>query len=174
MGSELSQPVVIGVVIMTILVIVQTLFTTFLLTSTLRGLGSLCQELTRTSQRFRQAVRQADDGLEDMIPVLKMVSSWAREASGHSDSVRDSVREIEEKTARSLDTLRAGAQEAASQMNRALNRISTETYRIHRSIMVPTQQISALIQAGRSIVERWFGRDGRPADDYTTDEDIFI
>ena len=174
MGSELSQPVVIGVVIMTILVILQTLFTSFLLTSTLRGLGSLCQELTRTSQRFRKAVRQADDGLEDMIPVLKMVSGWAREASGHSDSVRDSVREIEEKTARSLDTLRAGAQEAASQMNRALNRISTETYRIHRSIIAPAQQISALIQAGRSIVERWFGRDGRPTDVYTTDEDTFI
>jgi hypothetical protein len=109
-----------------------------------------------------------------MIPVLKMVSGWAREASGHSDSVRDSVREIEEKTARSLDTLRAGAQEAASQMNRALNRISTETYRVHRSIIAPAQQISALIQAGRSIVERWFGRDGRPTDVYTTDEDIFI
>ena len=174
MGSELSQPMVIGVVIMTILVIVQTLFTSFLLTSTLRGLGSLCQALTRTSRRLRRAVRQADDGLEDMIPVLKMVSGWASGASGHSDSVRDSVREIEEKTVRSLHTMRTGAQEAASQMNKALNRVSTETYRIHRTIMAPTQQISALIQAGRSIVERWFGRDGRPADVYTTDEDIFI
>ena len=174
MGSELSQPVVIGVVIMTVLVILQTLFTSFLLTSTLRGLGSLCQELSRTSQRLRQAIKQADDGLEDIIPVLKTVSGWASGASGHSDSVRDSVREIEEKTVRSLHTMQTGAQEAASQMNRALNRISTETYRIHRTIMAPTQQISALIQAGRSIVERWFGRDGRPADVYTTDEDSFI
>lgn len=174
MGSELSQPVVIGVVIMTVLVIVQTLFTSILLTATLRGLGSLCQELTRTSQRLRQAIRQADDGLEDVIPVLKMVSGWAGRASGHSDSVRDSVRELEEKTVRSLHTMRTGAREAASQMNRALNRISTETYRIHRTIMAPTQQISALIQTGRSIVERWFGRAGRPADVYTADEDIFI
>lgn len=174
MGSELSQPVVIGVVIMTILVIVQTLFTSVLLTSTLRGLGSLCQELTKTSRRFRRAVRQADDGLEEMIPVLKIVSGWAREASGHSDSVRSSVREVEQKTLQSLDAIRTGAHEAASQMNRALNRISTETYRIHRTVMAPTQQFSALIQSGRSMVKKLFGRNRRPADVYTTDEDIFI
>lgn len=174
MGSELSQPVVIGVVIMTVLVIVQTLFISVLLASTLRGLASLCQELTQTSRRFRRAVKQADEGLEELIPVLKTVSGWASEATGHSDSVRDSVREVEEKAARSLDKLRAGAQEAASRMNRALNRISTETYRIHRTIMAPTQQISALIRAGRSIVEKWFGRKRRPADVYTADEDIFI
>lgn len=174
MGSELSQPVVIGVVIMTILVVVQTLFTGVLLASNLRGLASLCQELTQASRRFRRAVKQADDGLEELIPVLKTVSGWASEAAGHSDSVRDSVREVEEKTARNLDTLRTGAHEAASRMDRALNRISTETYRIHRTIMAPTHQISALIQAGRSMVEKWSGRKRRPADIYTTDEDIFI
>lgn len=174
MGSELSQPLVIGVVIMTVLVIMQTLFTSFLLTATLRGLGSLCQELTQTSRQLRRAVRKADDGLEEMIPMLKTVSGWASEATGHSDSVRDSVRKIEEQTFRSLERLRAGAQKAAARMNRALNRISTETYRIHRTIMAPTRQISDLIQTGRSTVEKWFGRDRRPADVYTTDEDNFI
>ena len=82
---------------MTVLVVVQTLFTSVLLTSTLRGLASLCQELTQTSRRFRRAVKQADDGLEKLIPVLKTVSGWASEATGHSDSVRDSVRKVEEK-----------------------------------------------------------------------------
>ena len=174
MESELSQPLVIGVVIMTVLVLVQTLFTSFLLTATLRGLGSLCQELTQTSRQVRRAVRKADEGLEELIPVLKMVSGWASEATGHSDSVRESVREIEGQTVRSLEKLRAGAQEAAFRMNRALNRISTETYRIHRTIMAPTRQISDLIQSGRSMVEKWFGRDRQPADVYTTDEDNFI
>ena len=174
MGFELSQPAVIGVAIMTVLVIVQTLFTSFLLASTLRRLGSLCQELTRTSQRLQRAVRLADDGLKNMIPVLEMVSGWAKGATGHSDSVRDTVREIEEKTVRSLETMREGAQEAASQMNRALNRISTETYRIHRTIIAPAHHISVLIRNGRSMVEKWFGRDRRPADVYTTDEDNFI
>ncbi len=174
MGSELSQPLMIGVVIMTVLVIVQTLFTSFLLTAALRGLGSLCQELTQTSRQLRRAVRKADEGLEGLIPVLKTVSGWASEATGHSDSVRESVREIEGQTVRSLEKLRAGAQEAASRMNRGLNRISTETYRIHRTIMAPTRQISDLIQSGRSMVEKWFGRDRQPADVYTTDEDNFI
>ena len=174
MGSELSQPVVIGVVVMAILFVVQTLFTSVLLASTLRGLASLCQELTETSRRFRRAVKQADDGLEELMPVLKAVSGWASAATGHSDSVRDSVGEVEEKTRLSLDKLRTGAREATSRMNRALNRISTETYRIHRTIMAPTQQISALIRAGRSVVEKWSGRKRRPADVYTTDEDIFI
>ena len=174
MGSELSQPMVIGVIIMTVLVIVQTLFTSILLVTTLRGLGSLCQELTRTSQRLRRAVKEADAGLENMIPVLEIVSGWAREASGHSDSVRGSVREIEAKTVRNLETMREGAREAASRMNRALNRISTETYRIHRSIIAPAHHVSDLIRKGRSTVERWFGRDRRPSDVYTADEDIFI
>lgn len=174
MESEISRPVVIGVAIMTVLIIVQTLFMSFLMASTLRRLGSLCQELTRASERLRKAVRQAHDGLENVIPILTSISGWANEVTGQADNVQDSVREIEKKATRSLDTIRERARGAASQMDKAVNRVSTETFRIHRKILEPAQQISALIQAGRSIVERWFGRDRRPADVYTRDEDIFI
>ena len=174
MEPELSRSLVIGVAIMAALVIVQTLITSVLLAATVRRLGSLCQDLTRTSQRLQTTIRLVHDRLEDMLPVLTTVSRLSGQVSGQSDTVRESVRAIEEKTVRNLEVMREGVQGAASRMDRALNRISTETYRIHRSIIAPARHVSALIHAGRSMVERWFGRDRPPTDVYTTDEDIFI
>src|SRR5262249_45915133 len=91
-----------------------------------------------------------------------------------SQSIRSQVERLDATVSDAMDRTRLQVIRADDLVSRTLDRVEETTDVVHRTVISPVRQISAIVAGLTTGIQAFFGRRGQQPDEATQDEEMFI
>ena len=175
MSGQNPELVALCVIAMAGLVIFQAIvYLIFSLTFS-RNLKKLREQVPLVARRIEDAMKLASGILTQIQSMSRGVTVVHDRLSLELSRVGSAIQEADRTTQQTLAILRKNLSPVSGQVDKVLSQLSRQTFRVHRAILEPALEVSAVMRAVLAMLTRLPSTPGRGRSvDATADEEIFI
>ncbi len=174
MNGQNPELVVVCVIAMACLVIFQAIvYLIFSLTFS-RNLKKLREQVPLVARRVEDTLKLTSGILTQIQSVSRGVTVAQERLSLGLGRISSAIQQADRTTQQALAVLRDNLAPVSSQVDRVLSQLSRQTFRVHRAILEPTLEVSAVMRALLATLTRLLSTPRGRSQDATADEEIFI
>lgn len=175
MGGEKPELIALCVITMAALVIFQAVFSLIFSLVFSRKLKKLRQRLPLIARRTEEALKLGSGLLLHLQSVAKGVMVVQERLSVELGQIDSGIKSVDQATQRTLTVLRDSLRPISGHLDRALSQLSRQTFRVHRAILKPALEASAVMRGVLSVLTQFGSSPDRDCSvSATSDEEIFI
>ncbi len=175
MNGENPQLVAFCVITMAAIVIFQAIvYLIFSLTFS-RNLKKLREQVPLVARRVEDALQLTSGILTQIQSVARGVTAAQERLSLELTRIGSAIQQADRTTQQALAVLRDNLSPVSGQVDRVLSQLSRQTFRVHRAILEPALEVSAVMRAVLAALSRLLSTPNRGRSmDASSDEEIFI
>ncbi len=162
------------IVVLSIIVLLQSAFIIIAILQLGKRLGSLHLKTGELAEKISAVMELASGALEKAAVVREKLPGWERNLSRAVETLATSTQDIDRKADRALTFLRTKVDGAHRRTDSLLSKYSATTFRVHRSIIHPSHQISAAVSAIQAGVARFIFRDRKTPQEEPDRDPMFL
>ncbi len=175
MSGQNSELMVVCVMAMAGLVIFQALIYLIFSLTLSRNLKKLREQVPLVARRVEDTLKLASGILTQIQSVSRGVTMAQERLSLELGRMTSAIQQVDLTTQQALAFLRDNLAPVSSQVDRVLSQLSRQTFRVHRAILEPALEVSAVMRAVLATLTRLLSTlDRGRSRDATAEEEIFI
>ena len=175
MSGQNPELVALCVITMAALVIFQAIvYLIFSLTFS-RNLKKLREQVPLVARRVEDALKLTSGILTQIQSVARGVTVAQERLSLELTRIGSAIQQADRTAQQALAVLRDSLSPVSGQVDRVLSQLSRQTFRVHRAILEPALEVSAVMRAVLATLTRLLSAPNRGRSmDAAPDEEIFI
>lgn len=160
------------IVTLALLVLLQAVFFAVFWLLLDKFLQKVDKKLTLPLQKAGEAAEEAQSLAGKLAPLVQKVTNFESEVTSVLNLARKFASQGDQALVQGLTTARSQVERASTQIDKVLGKFTEQTFKVHRAILHPAIELSAIIRGAGTVLARLFSRDKtKPA---LQDKEIFI
>lgn len=160
------------IVVLALLVVLQAVFFTIFWLLLNKLLRKVDKKLTLPLQKAGEAAEEAQSLAGKLAPLVQKVTNFESEVTSVLNLTRKFASQGDQALVQGLTSARSQAERASNRIDSVLGKFTEQTFKVHRTILHPAIELSAIIRGARTVLSRLFSRDKTAPP--LQDKEIFI
>ena len=152
----------------------QALLLTFLTIQVITRLNSLTRQLRLLSDLSHPGLKFLHWALDRMEKTLQKIPTLNVTISQNLTTLVDSAKQADQYTAQRINSLSLRAETASEHLDDIIDKVSQETFKLHRTLLNPAFRLSGLVRAGLITLKLLLSHSDSHSKDTPPDQQIFI